>query len=120
MWPPQSVNTWLTPASLSVRATSSPPVILAEGATPSESPRRSLQTRLAARVAEPPRPPLGSHNRDFQTRLAARVAEPPRPPLGSHNHDFQTRLAARVAEPPRPPSARTTTISRLASRRASP
>src|SRR5919198_3610961 len=27
MWPPQSVNTWLTPASLSVRATSSPPVI---------------------------------------------------------------------------------------------
>src|SRR5437867_1942820 len=103
MWPPQSVNTWLTPASLSVRATSSPPVILAEGATPSESPRRSLQTRLAARVAEPPRPPLGSHNRDFQTRLAARVAEPPRPPLGSHNHDFQTRLAARVAEPPRPP-----------------
>src|SRR5438876_1234934 len=99
MWPPQSVNTWLTPASLSVRATSSPPVILAEGATPSESPWRSLQTRLAARVAEPPRPPLGSHNRDFQTRLAARVAEPPRPPLGSHNHDFQTRLAARVADP---------------------
>src|SRR5436190_1804194 len=97
MWPPQSVNTWLTPASLSVRATSSPPVILAEGATPSESPRRSLQTRLAARVAEPPRPPLGSHNRDFQTRLAARVAEPPRPPLGSHNHDFQTRRSARTA-----------------------
>src|SRR5436309_11492029 len=87
MWPPQSVNTWLTPASLSVRATSSPPVILAEGATPSESPRRSLQTRLAARVAEPPRPPLGSHDRDLQTRLAARVAEPPRPPLGSHDHD---------------------------------
>src|SRR5438132_5298432 len=61
MWPPQSVNTWLTPASLSVRATSSPPVIHSEGATPSESPRLSLQTRLAALVAEPPRPPLGSH-----------------------------------------------------------
>src|SRR5207247_10511043 len=86
MRPPQSVNTWLTPASVSVRAPRSPPVVLAEGATPSESPRRSLQTRLAARVAEPPRPPLGSHNRDFQTRLAARVAEPPRPPLGSHCH----------------------------------
>src|SRR5437879_1596097 len=41
MWPPQSVNTWLTPASLSVRATSSPPVIHSEGATPSESPRLS-------------------------------------------------------------------------------
>src|SRR5439155_19105175 len=61
MWPPQRVNTWLTPASLSVRATSSPPVIQAEEATPSEPPRRSLQTRLAARAAGPPRPPLGSH-----------------------------------------------------------
>src|SRR5207249_10343720 len=89
MWPPQSVNTWLTPASLSVRATSSPPVILAEGATPSESPRRSLQTRLAARAAEPPRPPLGSHNRDFQTRLTAPVAEPQLPPLGTHCHSQQ-------------------------------
>src|SRR3990172_9502687 len=26
MWPPHSVNTWPTPASLSTRATSSPPV----------------------------------------------------------------------------------------------
>src|SRR5207249_11592439 len=96
MWPPQSVNTWLTPASLSVRATSSPPVILAEGATPSESPRRSLQTRLAARVAEPPPPPLVSHNRDFQTRLAPRVAEPPRPPLRSHCHSPQLRPCPRL------------------------
>src|SRR2546426_936472 len=34
MWPPQSVNTWPTPAPLSVRATSSPPVIQSEGAGP--------------------------------------------------------------------------------------
>src|SRR2546422_8536039 len=91
------------------------------------SARPRSQTRLAARVAEPPRPPLGSH--DLVHRLAsaggdsitdsprgaARVAEPPRPPLGSHDlvHRLASaggdsitdspRGAARVAEPPRPP-----------------
>src|SRR2546422_42733 len=136
MWPPQSVNTWPTPAPLSVRATSSPPVIQSEGRPPSEPPR--LSSRQPPRFTDSPRPagpqprdglrlarphptdsprPAGPQPRDGlrlarphpQTRLAARVAEPPRPPLGSHGHIH--RLASRRAAPslPRRPSARTTT-----------
>src|SRR5207249_3564935 len=57
-----------------------------------------------------------------QTRLATRVAEPPPPPLGSHDHVH--RLASRRASPSlrRRRSARTTTFTdspRDARRRAS-
>src|SRR5439155_6703230 len=45
----------------------------------------------------------------LQTRLAARSAEPPRPPLGSHDQDY--RLASDGGAPaPRRPPARTTRI----------
>src|SRR5438034_10249857 len=54
MWPPQSVNTWPTPAPLSVRATSSPPVIQSAGAAPSEPPR--LSSRQPPRFTDSPRP----------------------------------------------------------------
>src|SRR2546426_12098680 len=53
MWPPQSVNTWPTPAPLSVRATSSPPVIQSEGRAPSEPPR--LSSRQPPRFTDSPR-----------------------------------------------------------------
>src|SRR3989442_4936978 len=105
MWPPQSVNTWPTPAPLSVRASSSPPVIQSEGAAPSEPPRLSSRQpprftdspRLRLRLALRPRDGLRLARPDPQTRLAARVAEPPRPPLGSHGHIH--RLASRRASP---------------------
>src|SRR5438034_6709718 len=66
MWPPQSVNTWPTPAPLSVRATSSPPVIQSEGAAPSEPPR--LSSRQPPRFTDSPRP-AGIRS---QTRLGRR------------------------------------------------
>src|SRR2546427_12071461 len=66
MWPPQSVNTWPTPAPLSVRATSSPPVIQSEEAGPLRtSPAviasaseiyRLASPAPAARTAAPRRP----------------------------------------------------------------
>src|SRR5439155_549674 len=137
MWPPQSVNTWPTPAPVSVAATSSPPVIQSEGAPPSEPPRLSsrqpprftdsprLRLRLALRPRDGPAARTtrstdslrGARRRasaaaarlarpDPQTRLAARVAEPPRPPLGSH--DQIHRLASAGGAPaPRRPAART-------------
>src|SRR2546422_1600656 len=116
MWPPQSVNTWPTPAPLSVRATSSPPVIQSEGAAPPDPPRLSSRQpprftdspRLRLRLALRPRDGLRLARPDPQTRLAARVAEPPRPPLGSHGHIH--RLASAGGAPaPRRPAARTTT-----------
>src|SRR3989454_8127224 len=115
MWPPQSVNTWPTPAPLSVRATSSPPVIQSEGAAPSEPPRLSSRQpprftdspRLRLRLALRPRDGLRLARPDPQTRLAARVAEPPRPPLGSHGHNHQPPPARRAPAPP-PPAARPT------------
>src|SRR2546425_605266 len=98
MWPPQSVNTWPTPAPLSVRATSSPPVIQSEGRAPSEPPRlsspqppRFTDSPPPAGPPPPPGPPLP------QPHLGARVPEPPRPPLGSHGHIH--RLASRRASP---------------------
>src|SRR6266568_2442772 len=70
MWPPQSVNTWPTPAPLSVRATSSPPVIQSEGAAPSEPPR--LSSRQPPRSTDSPRP-AGIRS---QTRLGRRGPSP--------------------------------------------
>src|SRR3989454_12348813 len=104
MWPPQSVNTWPTPAPLSVRATSSPPVIQSEGAAPSEPPRLSSRQpprftdspRLRLRLALRPRDGLRLARPDPQTPLAARVAEPPRPPLRSPGHNHQPPPARRA------------------------
>src|SRR5207247_3256551 len=86
--------------------------------------RPGSQTRLAARVAEPPRPPLGSHDQDH--RLASRRASPSLrgrrsarttritdSPRGARRRasaaaarlarpGSQTRLAGRRAKPPRP------------------
>src|SRR5206468_7404404 len=68
-----------------------------------------------------PRDALRLARSGSQTRLAARVAEPPRPPLGSHYHVH--RLASVGGAPaPRRPAARTTRITdspRGARRRAS-
>src|SRR5437879_9037338 len=98
-------------------------------ASPSLRGRRSprttrSQTRLAARVAEPPRPPLASHDpftdsprgaRRRASTAAARLARPVHrlasrrasPSLhgrrSARTTRSQTRLPARVAEPPRPP-----------------
>src|SRR3989442_4018925 len=100
MWPPQSVNTWPTPAPLSVRATSSPPVIQSEGAAPSEPPRLSSRQpprftdspRLRLRLALRPRDGLRLARPDPQTRLSARVPQPPPPPPGSHGHSHRLCL----------------------------
>src|SRR2546425_596635 len=115
MWPPQSVNTWPTPAPLSVRATSSPPVIQSEGAGPLRtSPAviasaseiyRLASPAPAARTAAPRRPaartatstdsprPAGPQPRDGlrlarphpQTRLGRRGPSPATA-CGSHGH----------------------------------
>src|SRR5438128_9836137 len=90
MWPPQSVNTWPTPAPLSVRATSSPPVIQSEGAAPSEPPR--LSSRQPPRFTDSPRP-AGPQPRNGlrlarphpQTRLGRRGPSPATA-CGSHGH----------------------------------
>src|SRR3989449_9148630 len=71
MWPPQSVNTWPTPAPLSVRATSSPPVIQSEGAAPSEPPRLSSR--------QPPRFTCGSHGHIHRLASAGGAPAPQRP-----------------------------------------
>src|SRR5438034_624412 len=87
--------------------------------------RPRSQTRLAARIAEPPRPPLGSHDHvpslasrrvppSLRGRRSARTTTFPDSPRGAHRRASaaaarlarprsQTRLAARIAEPPRPP-----------------
>src|SRR2546425_654551 len=148
MWPPQSVNTWPTPAPLSVRATSSPPVIQSEGRAPSEPPRLSSrqpprftdsprpagpQPPDGLRLARPPPPdsppPAGAPPPPAPARPP--TPPPPPPPRGrrprpppaaarpARPHP-QPRLAARVAEPPRPPLGSHGHIHRLASRRASP
>src|SRR2546425_6953778 len=91
MWPPQSVNTWPTPAPLSVRATSSPPVIQSEGAAPSEPPR--LSSRQPPRFTDSP-------------RLRLRLALRPRDGLRLARPHPQTRLGRRG---PSPAAARTAT-----------
>src|SRR2546425_6921994 len=101
MWPPQSVNTWPTPAPLSVRATSSPPVIQSEGAGPLRtSPAviasaseiyRLASPAPAARTAAPRRPaartttstdsprPAGPPPRDRLRLPPPHPQTPPRP-----------------------------------------
>src|SRR3989442_2521163 len=115
MWPPQSVNTWPTPAPLSVRATSSPPVIQSEGAAPSEPPRLSSRQpprftdspRLRLRLALRPRDGLRLARPHPQTRLGRRG---PSPATACGSHDHIHRLAsARGAPAPRRPPAPTTT-----------
>src|SRR2546427_783495 len=115
MWPPQSVNTWPTPAPLSVRATSSPPVIQSEGAAPSEPPRLSSRQpprftdspRLRLRLALRPRDGLRLARPDPQTRLGRRG---PSPATACGSHDHIHRLASAGGAPaPRRPAARTTT-----------
>src|SRR5437867_7868332 len=66
------------------------------------SSRSAMAPPLAATIADssrpagpPPRDALRLARLGSQTRLAARVAEPPRPPLGSH--DWDHRLASRRA-----------------------
>src|SRR2546427_7401148 len=133
MWPPQSVNTWPTPAPLSVRATSSPPVIQSEGAGPLRtSPAviasaseiyRLASPAPAARTAAPRRPaartttstdsprPAGPQPRDGlrlarphpQTRLGRRG---PSPATACGSHDHIHRLPpARGGPAPPPPAA---------------
>src|SRR3989441_224934 len=100
-----------------------PPTAAARTAAPRRPPARTTRTpaprgalrRASAAAARLARPGL-------QTRLAARSAEPPRPPLGSHYQDY--RLASRRAPPSLRGrrSARTTRITdspRGALRRAS-
>src|SRR5437899_2453315 len=115
MWPPQSVNTWPTPAPLSVRATSSPPVIQSEGAAPSEPPRLSSRQpprftdspRLRLRLALRPRDGLRLARPHPQTRLGRRG---PSPATACGSHDHIHRLASAGGAPaPRRPAARTTT-----------
>src|SRR5439155_295600 len=115
MWPPQSVNTWPTPAPLSVRATSSPPVIQSEGAAPSEPPRLSSRQpprftdspRLRLRLALRPRDGLRLARPDPQTRLGRRG---PSPATACGSHDHIHRLASAGGAPaPRRPAARTAT-----------
>src|SRR3989441_6954095 len=91
MWPPQSVNTWPTPAPLSVRATSSPPVIQSEGAGPLRtSPAviasaseiyRLASPAPAARTAAPRRPAARTTTSTDSPRPAG-----PQPRCGSHGH----------------------------------
>src|SRR2546427_4072519 len=91
MWPPQSVNTWSTPAPLSVRATSSPPVIQSEGAGPLRtSPAviasaseiyRLASPAPAARTAAPRRPAARTTTSTDSPRPAG-----PQPRCGSHGH----------------------------------
>src|SRR5439155_183501 len=129
LWPPHAQPA-TSPASASIedrRVTDSPRLRLRLALRPRDAlrlARSGSQTRLAARVAEPPRPPLGSHDQDH--RLASRRASPslrgrrsartttfigsprsagpqPRDALRLARPGSQTRLAARVAEPPRPP-----------------
>src|SRR2546428_9125452 len=69
MWPPQSVKTCPTPASLSVRATRCPPVrsaiLLGEGLRPASEPpppgtrlrRQSRRSRVGGGGGRPPPPP---------------------------------------------------------------
>src|SRR2546426_2233528 len=100
MWPPESVNTWPTPAPLSVRATSSPPVIQSEGAAPSEPPRLSSRQpprftdspRLRLRLALRPRDGLRLARPDPQTRLGRR-GPGPATACGSHDPTDSPRPA---------------------------
>src|SRR2546426_11237389 len=109
MWPPQSVNTGPTPAPLSARPTSSPPVIQSEGAAPSDPPR--LSSRQPPRFTDSPR---GARRR--ASAAAARLALPhpharlgrrgpsPATACGSHCH-IHTLASAGGGPAPRRPAA---------------
>src|SRR5439155_91050 len=79
LWPPHAQPA-TSPASASIedrRVTDSPRLRLRLPLRPRDAlrlARSGSQTRLAARVAEPPRPPLGSHDQDH--RLASARASP--------------------------------------------
>src|SRR5437867_3674165 len=97
MWPPQSVNTWPTPAPLSVRATSSPPVIQSEGAAPSEPP--PLSSRQPPRFTDSPRLRLrlALRPRDGPAARTTRSTDSPR---GARRR--ASAAAARLARPDPP------------------
>src|SRR6266446_1278204 len=81
MWPPQNVNTWSTPAPLSVRATSSPPVIQSEGAGPLRtSPAVIASASEIYRLASP-----AAAARTTTSTDSPRPAGP-QPRCGSHGH----------------------------------
>src|SRR5207247_2440356 len=92
LWPPHAQPA-TSPASASIedrRVTDSPRLRLRLALRPRDAlrlARSGSQTRLAARVAEPPRPPLGSHDQDH--RLASRRASP----------SLRGRLSARTTTP---------------------
>src|SRR3989442_9935534 len=75
-----------------------------------QPPRFTDSPRLRLRLALRPRDGLRLARPDPQTRLAARVAEPPRPPLGSHGH-IPRLPSARGPPAPRPPPAPPTTTT---------
>src|SRR2546425_10635300 len=96
-WPPPAPLTARAPSSPPViqsegAAPSEPPRLSSR-----QPPRFTDSPRLRLRLALRPRDGLRLARPDPQTRLAARVAEPPRPPLGSHGHIH--RLASRRASP---------------------
>src|SRR2546428_4780716 len=100
MWPPQSVNTWPTPAPLSVRATSSPPVIQSEGAGPLRTSPAVIASaseiyRLASRRASP----------SLRGRRSARTATSTRSPrpAGPQPRDGLPPPLPPPHPPPRPP-----------------
>src|SRR6266446_5791734 len=104
MWPPQNVNTWSTPAPLSVRATSSPPVIQSEGAGPLRtSPAviasaseiyRLASPAPAARTAAPRRPAARTTTSTDSPRPAG-----PQPRCGSHDHIHRLASAGGAPAP---------------------
>src|SRR5881396_1330856 len=72
---PSSVKKYVfSPLTSSSRSAMAPPLAatIADSPAAARLARLGSQTRLAARVAEPPRPPLGSH--DWDHRLASRHA----------------------------------------------
>src|SRR2546426_8778956 len=111
MWPPQSVNTWPTPAPLSVRATSSPPVIQSEEAGPLRtSPAviasaseiyRLASPAPAARTAAPRRPAARTTTSTDSPRPAG-----PQPPNGLRLPRPHPPTPPRPPGPPPPPAPR--------------
>src|SRR2546428_67211 len=115
MWPPQSVNTWPTPAPLSVRATSSPPVIQSEEAGPlrtspaviasaSEiyrlaSPAPAARTAAPRRPAARPTPSTDSPPPAGPPPPHRPPAPPPPPPTPPRPAGPQPRDGLRLARP---------------------
>src|SRR2546428_110445 len=112
MWPPQSVNTWPTPAPLSVRATSSPPVIQSEGAGPLRtSPAviasaseiyRPASPAPAARTAAPRRPAAPTTRSTDSPPRAPPPAGPAPADVGAEPGDAGAQPRARPGGAARP------------------